>query len=75
MALARTRTAALRMLVEDRDDAVAALAAQHALAIDRDGELREAVAHASERRPSLRAMLEYLFGPPPAAFAREAADG
>jgi AAA family ATP:ADP antiporter len=75
MVLARTRNAALRMLVEDRDDSLAALAAQHALAIDRDGELREAVAHASERRPSLRAMLEYLFGPPPVVLAREAADG
>jgi AAA family ATP:ADP antiporter len=70
--LARTRNAALRMLVEDRDDALAALAAQHALAIDRDGELREVVAHASERRPSLRAMLEYLFGPQPVAFTKEA---
>jgi hypothetical protein len=75
MVLPRTRTAALRMLIEDRDDAMAALAAQHAVAVDRDGELRQAVAHASEQRPSLRAMLEYLFGPPPAMFAQEAADG
>jgi AAA family ATP:ADP antiporter len=40
--LARTRPAALRMLVEDHDDALAALAAQHALAIDTDGQLRRA---------------------------------
>jgi AAA family ATP:ADP antiporter len=73
--LARTRAAALQMLVEDHDDSLAALAAQHALAIDTDGQLRQAVARASEQRPSLRAMLEYLFGPPPAAYAREVADG
>jgi hypothetical protein len=74
MVVPGTRTAALRTLIEDRDDAMAALAAQHALTIDRDGELRQAVAHASEQRPSLRAMLEYFFGPPQPVFA-EAARG
>jgi hypothetical protein len=74
--LARTRPAALRMLVEDSDDALAALAAQHALAVEGDRELREVVVRASEHRPSLRAMLERLFGPPPTmVFAQEAAHG
>jgi hypothetical protein len=75
MVLPRTRTAALRMLIEDRDDAMAALAAQHAVMIDRDGELRQAVAHASEQRPSLQAMLAYLFGPPQPMLAQEVAGG
>jgi AAA family ATP:ADP antiporter len=73
--LARTPTAALRMLIEDDDDALAALAAQHALAVEGDRELREAVMHASERRPSMGAMLERLFGPGPALVAQEAAHG
>jgi hypothetical protein len=72
--LARTRPAALRMLVEDSDDALAALAAQYALAAEGDRELREVVVRASEHRPSLRAMLERLFGPPPMIFAQEAAN-
>ncbi len=73
--LARTRSAALEMLVEDSDDALAALAAQHALAAESDQQLRAAVVRASEHRPSLRAMLERLFGPAPAVFVPEAAHG
>jgi AAA family ATP:ADP antiporter len=52
---------ALAMLIDDRDDALAALAAHRALTLE-DGGLRAVVARASERRPSLRAMSEHLFG-------------
>jgi hypothetical protein len=73
--LARTPSGALRMLVEDGDDALAALAAQHSLAVENDRELREAVVRASEHRPSLQAMLERLFGAAPALVPQEAANG
>jgi hypothetical protein len=69
--LARTPAAALRMLIEDSDDALAALAAQHALAAEVDVELRDAVVRASEHRPSLRAMLERLFGAAPTLFVQQ----
>jgi AAA family ATP:ADP antiporter len=52
---------ALAMLIDDRDDALAALAAHRALTLE-DGGLRAVVARAGERRPSLRAMSEHLFG-------------
>jgi hypothetical protein len=71
--LARTREEALRILVDDRDDAMAALAAQHALVTGAGVELRQAMARASEHRPSLRATVERLFGAP--ALVQEAANG
>jgi AAA family ATP:ADP antiporter len=65
-ALALSQEQALAMLLDDRDDALAALAAHRALSLE-DGALRAAVARAGERRPSLKAMSEHLFGlqPPP----------
>jgi AAA family ATP:ADP antiporter len=61
--LAQSREQALAMLVDDRDDALAALAGHVALALN-DATLRAAVARASDRRPSLRALAEHLFGAP-----------
>jgi hypothetical protein len=61
--LAQSREQALAMLVDDRDDALAALAGHVALSLN-DATLRAAVARASDGRPSLRALAEHLFGAP-----------
>jgi AAA family ATP:ADP antiporter len=66
-ALALTQEEALAKLIDDRDDALAALAAHRALSLE-DAGLRAAVVRAGERRPSLRAMSERLFGPLPPAI-------
>jgi hypothetical protein len=62
-ALALSQEQALAMLIDDKDDALAALAAHRALTLE-DGGLRAMVVRASEHRPSLRAMSEHLFGLP-----------
>jgi hypothetical protein len=61
---ARSRDEALATLLDDRDDGLAALAAYRALRIGGGG-LREAVARASEVRPSLKTRIDRLFGPEP----------
>jgi hypothetical protein len=66
-ALALTQEEALAKLIDDRDDALAALAAHRALSLE-DAGLHAAVVRAGEHRPSLRAMSEHLFGPLPAAI-------
>jgi hypothetical protein len=54
---------ALRMLVNDPDEAVAALAAQSALLLGDKG-LRATVARAQSERPLLQTLTERLFGEP-----------
>jgi hypothetical protein len=71
----RTHAAALEMLIDDRDEALAALAAQHALTTQAGAELRQAVSRASEHRPELKATIEHLFGTRPSSIPREAAHG
>ena len=61
-ALARTHEDALAALVQDRDDALAALAAHHAMTSN-DPTLRATVSRVREGRPSMRAMTTRLFGP------------
>jgi hypothetical protein len=70
--LVRSRAEALSLLIDDRDDALAALAAHYALAMN-DTDLRGAVARAGGRRPSLRAMLDRLYSEP--VLQPEAAGG
>jgi AAA family ATP:ADP antiporter len=60
--LARTYDEALAMLVDDKDDALAALAAHHAIGSENPA-VRAAVQRARQGRPSMRAMTERLFGP------------
>jgi ATP:ADP antiporter, AAA family len=69
--VAKTRTQALVMLVDDSDVTLAALAATYAM---RSGgsDLREVVLRAGARRPSILSMSEHLFGhgaPVPAGAA------
>jgi AAA family ATP:ADP antiporter len=59
----RTEEEALAVLIDDRDETLAALAACHAVGLGVPG-LREAVAQARARRPSLTATTAHLFGPP-----------
>jgi HEAT repeat protein len=72
--VARTREQSLRMLIENDDDALAALAVQHALGLEGAAEFRKVVELASERRPSLRDMLDRFFGAP-APLPREGTGG
>ncbi|MGD0674014.1 MAG: hypothetical protein ABSC94_01265 [Polyangiaceae bacterium] len=60
----RTVEQALALLIEDRDETLAALAICHAVALGGAG-LRETVARARERRPSLTAVTQHLFEPSP----------
>ena len=52
---------ALAMLVDDHDDALAALAAHHALSLGRP-KLRATVERAQQARPVLEQLGEHLFG-------------
>ena len=65
--LVETYSGALTALLDDRDEVLVALAAQHALGLNDDG-LRSEVARVQKKWPSLQATSELLFGtahPPP----------
>jgi ATP:ADP antiporter, AAA family len=59
----RTHEEALAVLVRDDDDAVAVLAAYHAMTLG-DPTLRETVARARDERPALGALGAHFFGAP-----------
>jgi AAA family ATP:ADP antiporter len=61
--LVHTYGEALRALLDDKDEVLVALAAQHALGLDDEG-LRQAVAKVKEKWPSIQATSELLFGKP-----------
>lgn len=61
--VARTHDEALALLVDDRDDTLAALAAHYADSLG-STRLRDVVARARARRPTLAAVGEHLFGRP-----------
>jgi len=54
---------ALRALLDDKDEVLVALAAQHALGLNDEG-LRRAVAKVQQKWPSIQATSEILFGRP-----------
>jgi AAA family ATP:ADP antiporter len=61
--VAQTHDQALTILIEDRDDTLAALAAHYAESLGSAG-LHDAVARARARRPSLAAVGDHLFARP-----------
>jgi hypothetical protein len=63
------------MLVEDHDESLAALAAQHALSGEGSPELRRAVAKVGQHRPSLHATIERFFGDAPPSLREGAVHG